>query len=222
MYLDEGQQALTTIGGKRYVPLPLPVPAAPGLAAAALGTRAASSSQFLGAGLAPGTYGYLLSYMWEDFEGPAGAEATTTWGGPGQGEVRITLPALPAGVTGVNVYGRTPAGETLLARDAAGQLSAGTFLDQGQPLDGQAPVPANSAFKRGGSRLHRIHVPGTGGTPGPVKVLDSADPTGAAALATLFGPTTPAAGSVADLQVPCRTGILVQFPAGMTLVLTYS
>ena len=222
MFLDEGQNALATFGGKRYVPAPLPVPAAPALAAGALSNRAVSSAQFLGGGLAAGTYGYVLSYMWEEFEGPAGSEATVSWAGPSLGEVRLTLPALPAGVTGVNVYGRTPSGETLLARNAAGQLSAATFLDQGQPLDPQLPPPANCVFKRGGGRIHRIHVPGTGGTPGAVKVLDSADPTGAAPLATLFGPTTPAAGSITDVQAPCRAGMLVQFPAGMTLVLTYS
>src|SRR5579883_1338985 len=175
MYLDEGQQALITYGGKRYAPAPLRVPAAPTLAATALTSQAVSSSQFLGPGLGTATYGYRLSYMWEDVEGPAGPEATVAWAGPGQGEVRITLPILPAGVTGVNIYGRTASGETLLARNAVGQLSPSTFLDQGQALDPQLPVPANSVFKRGGSRLHRIHVPGTGGTPGAVKVLDTAD-----------------------------------------------
>ena len=110
----------------------------------------------------------------------------------------------------------------LLGRNAAGQLAAGTFLDQGQALDGQAQVPANSVFKRGPSRVHRIHVPGSGGTPGAVKVLDSADPTGASPLATLFGPTTPAAGSITDVQIPCKLGILVQYPAAMTFVVTYS
>jgi hypothetical protein len=222
MFLDEGHNALATLGGKRYVPLPLPGAPTPVLSAAALSTKAPSAAQFFGPGLAPGTYGYQFSLLWDDFEGAPGSEATVVWAGPGQGEVRITLPVLAAGVTGVNVYGRTPSGETLLARAVAGQLAAGTFLDQGQALDGQAAVPANSAFKHGAGRAHRIHVPGSGGAPGAVKILDSAEPTGAAALATLYGPTTPAAGSITDLQVPCKAGMVVQYPAGMTLVLTYS
>jgi hypothetical protein len=222
MHLDEGQNALTSYGGKRYVPIPLPAASAPTLAAAALSTKGPSNARFFGPGLSPGTYGYQFSLLWEDFEGAPGAESTVTWSGPGPGEVRITLPALPEGATGINVYGRTAGAEVLLARNAASQLSAATFVDQGQALDGRAAVPANSVFKRGGGRVHRIHVPGTGATPGNVKILDSADPAGAAALATIFGPTTPAAGSIIDLQVACRRGILIQSPAGMVYVVTYS
>jgi hypothetical protein len=222
MFFDEGQNALATLGGKRYVPIPLPAAPAPVLSAAGLSSHPSSSAQFFGPGLPAGTYGYLFSVLWDDFEGAPGAEATVAWAGPGPGEVRVTLPALPAGATGLNLYGRTPAGERLLARAAAGQLTAGTFLDQGQPLDGQAPVPANSVFKRGSGRVHRVQVPGTGGTPGAVKILDSADPTGGAALATVFGPSTPAAGSINDLQTPCKAGILIQSPAAMVYVVTYS
>lgn len=133
----------------------------------------------------------------------------------------ITLPPLPSGATAINLYGRTAAAEVLLARKLAGQLSAVTFVDQGQALDGQAQVPANSVFKRGGGRVHRLHVPGTGGTPGNVKILDTADPLGAAGI-TLFGPTTPAAGSILDLQLPCKLGILIQSPAAMVYAVTYS
>jgi hypothetical protein len=222
MFIDDGQNALATEGGKRYVPIPLPAAPAPTPAAAALSTQAPSSPQFFGPGLAAGTYGYKLSLLWEDFESPAGAEATVNWAGPGLGEVRISLPALPAGCTGLNIYGRTPAGEVLLARNVSGQLSGATFVDQGQALDGQAAVPANSVYKRGGGRIHRIQVPGSGGTPGAVKVLDTGDPTGATGLATVFGPTTPAAGSITDLQVPCKLGILIQYPAAMVLLVTYS
>lgn len=222
MFIDDGQNALATEGGKRYVPIPMPAAPVPTLAAAALSTQAPSSSQFFGPGLAAGTYGYKFSLLWDDFEGPAGAEATVAWAGPGQGEVRITLPALPAGCTGLNVYGRTAAGEVLLARNVSGQLSGTTFVDQGQALDGQAAVPANSVYKRGAGRIHRIHVPGTGGTPGAVKVLDSNDPTGASSLATVFGPTTPAAGSITDLQLPCKLGMLIQAPAAMVLLVSYS
>jgi hypothetical protein len=222
MFFDEGQNVLTSEGGSRYVPIPLPAAPTPVLAAAALSTQPASAAQLFGPGLAPGTYGYLFSLLWDGFEGAPGAEATVIWAGPGLGEVRLTLPALPAGASGINVYGRTAAAEVLLARNAAGQLSSGTFVDQGQALDGQAKVPANSVFKRGAGRVHRLHVPGTGGTPGAVKVLDSADPTGAAALATVFGPTTLAAGSITDVQLPCKLGILIQAPAAMVLLATYS
>jgi len=222
MYLDEGQNTLATLGGKRYVPIPLPAAPVPAIAAAALSTHSPASAQFFGPGLAPGTYGYQFSLLWEDFEGAASAEAIVSWAGPGLGEGRITLPVLAPGVTAINVYGRASGAEVLLARAAAGQLSAATFVDQGQALDGQAPVPANSIFKRGAGRVHRIHVPGTGGTPGNVKMLDSADPTGAGALATIFGPTTLAAGSITDLQAPCRLGILIQSPAAMAYVVTYS
>ena len=221
MFFDEGQNVLATLGGKRLLPIPQPAAPAPVLAAGALATRAASSSQFLGPGLAPGTYGYQFSLLIDDFETAPGAEATVTWAGPGQGEVRVTIPSLPAGATGINVYGRTPAGETLLARNAVAQLTTGTFLDQGQALDGQAAVPANSAFKRGGGRVHRLHVPGTGGTPGNVKIMDTADPTGASGI-VVFGPTTPAAGSISDLQLPCKAGILIQSPAAMVYVVTWS
>src|SRR5579862_8357215 len=117
MFLDEGQNALTTWGGKRYVPIPLPAAPTPVLAAAALSTQPVSSSQFFGPGLAAGTYGYRFSLLWDDFESAAGAEATVTWAGPGLGEVRITLPALPAGASGLCVYGRAAGGETLLARN---------------------------------------------------------------------------------------------------------
>lgn len=222
MFIDEGQNALATEGGKHYVPIPLPGAPAPVLASAALSTQAPSSSQFFGPGLAAGTYGYKFSLLWDDFEGAAGAEATVAWAGPGQGEVRITLPALPAGCTGINIYGRTPLGEVLLARNAGGHLSGSTFVDQGQALDGQAAVPANSVYKRGAGRIHRIHVPGSGGTPGAVKVLDTNDPTGASSLTTMFGPATPAAGSITDLQIPCKLGILIQSPAAMVLLVTYS
>ncbi|MFI5267730.1 MAG: hypothetical protein ACHQ7M_10180 [Chloroflexota bacterium] len=222
MFLDEGQNVLTTWGGKRYVPIPLPTAPVPALAAAALSTRAVSGAQFFGPGLAPGTYGYLFSLLWDDFESAPGAEATVIWAGPGLGEVRVTMPTLPAGASGINVYGRTAGSEVLLARNAAGQLTTSTFLDQGQPLDGQAQVPVNSVYKRGAGRIHRIHVPGSGGTPGAAKVLDSADPTGASPLATVFGPTTPAAGSITDLQIPCKLGILVQSPASMVYLVTYS
>jgi len=222
MFLDEGQNALTTWGGKRYVPIPLPSAPLPALSAAALSTHAVSAAQFFGPGLAPGTYGYLFSLLWDDFEGAPGAETTVAWAGPGLGEVRLVLPTLPAGATGINVYGRAAGAEVLLARNVAGQLSSGTFLDQGQAPDGQAPVPANSVYKRGPGRIHRIHVPGTGGTPGAVKVLDSADPTGGSPLATVFGPTTPPAGSITDLQVACKLGILVQSPASMVYLVTYS
>ncbi|HVA23636.1 MAG TPA: hypothetical protein VMW62_04510 [Chloroflexota bacterium] len=222
MFLDEGQNTLTTWGGKRYVPIPLPAAPAPALAAAALATHAVSAAQFFGPGLAPGTYGYLFSLLWDDFEGAPGAEATVVWAGPGQGEVRITIPALPVGATGINVYGRTAGSEVLLLRNAAGQLTSGAFLDQGQALDGQAQTPANSIYKRGPGRLHRLHVPGSGGTPGAVKVLDSADPTGSSSLATIFGPTTLSAGSITDLQVPCKLGILIQSPASMVYLATYS
>jgi hypothetical protein len=222
MFLDEGQNALTTWGGKRYVPLPLPTPPVPVLAAAALSTQAVSASQLFGPGLPPGTYGYLFSLLWDDFESAPGGQATVVWAGPGLGEVRVAIPTLPPGASGINIYGRTAGSEILLARNATGQLEPGTFVDQGQALDGQAQVPASSAYKRGAGRVHRIHVPGSGGTPGAVKVLDSADPTGASPLATVFGPTTPAAGSITDLQVPCKLGILVQVPASMVCLVTYS
>ena len=171
MFIDEGQNLLATLGGKRLLPIPPPAAPGPSLAAAALSTRASSGAAFSGPGLAPGTYGYLFSLLIDDFETPPSAEATVTWAGPGLGEVRIAIPTLPAGATGINVYGRTPAGEVMLARNALAQLTIGTFLDQGQALDGQAAVPANSAFKRSGSRVHRLDAPGIGGTLGNVKIL---------------------------------------------------
>src|SRR5581483_7826769 len=146
MFLDEGQNLLATLGGKRFIAIPSPAVPTPALAAAALSTQPVSGQAF-GPGLAPGTYGYLFSLLIDDFETAAGAEATVTWAGPGLGEVRITLPGLPAEASGINIYGRTPAGEVLLARDVHGQLASGTFLDQGQALDGQAAVPANSVYK---------------------------------------------------------------------------
>src|SRR5689334_14318181 len=99
MFFDDGQHALTTYGGRRYVPIPLPAAPTPVLAAVALSSQPASSAQAFGPGLAPGTYGYLFSLLWDGFEGAPGAEATVTWAGPGPGEVGITLPVLPAGVS---------------------------------------------------------------------------------------------------------------------------
>ncbi len=221
MFFDEGQNLLATLGGRRLLPIPTPAAPAPVLAAATLSTQAASSAAALGPGLAAGTYGYRLSLLIDDFESAAGPESTVTWAGPGLGEVRITLPVLPAGATGVNIYGRTQGAEVLLVRAAVGQLAPSTFIDQGQPLAGQQPVPANSAFKRSGGRIHRLHVPGTGGTPGNVKMMDTADPTGGTGI-TVFGPSTPAAASITDLQIPCQAGILIQSPAGMIYAVTYS
>ncbi|MBV8086912.1 MAG: hypothetical protein JO247_19060 [Chloroflexi bacterium] len=221
MFIDEGQNLLATLGGKRCAAIPAPLAPTPVLAAAGLATRPSSAAAYFGPGLATGTYGYRFSLLIDDVETQAGPEATVAWAGPGAGEVAISLPALPAGATGLNLYGRTPAGEVLLARSVAGQLAAGTFVDQGQPLDGQALVPANSMFKRGGGRIHRIHVPGTGGTPGNVKLLDTTDPTGASGT-VLFGPTTPAAGSITDVQLPFKAGLLIQSSAGMTYLVSYS
>ena len=48
MFIDEGQDALFTYGGKRYVPIPLPAAPVPVLTAAALSTQAASSAQLFG------------------------------------------------------------------------------------------------------------------------------------------------------------------------------
>lgn len=221
MFIDQGQNLLATFGGAQTLPIPMPAAPTPVLTAAALATRPVSSAGFFGPGLAAGSYAYRFSLLMGSFESPPGPEAAVTWAGPGLGEVAITLPALPAGASGINVYGRTAGSEVLLARAAAGQLTAATFLDQGQPLDGQAQAPANSVFKRGGGRLHRLHVPGTGGTPGNVKIMDTADPTGASGL-TVFGPSTPAAGSITDLQLPCALGILIQAPPAMVLLVTYS
>jgi len=221
MFIDEGQNLLATLGGKRYAAIPAPAAPTPALAAAALSTRPSSAAQFFGPGLAAGVYGYRFSLLLDDVETQAGPEATVTWAGPALGEVAIALPALPAGATGLNLYGRTAGGEVLLARNAGSQLAAGTFIDQGQAMDGQGLVPANSLFKRGGGRVHRIHVPGTGGTPGNVKLLDTTDPTGASGI-VLFGPTTPAAGSITDVQLPFKTGLLVQSPAGMVYLVSYS
>jgi len=221
MFFDDGQHLLATFGGRRCMAIPAPAAPVPVVAAAALASRPVSAAQYFGPGLAPGTYGYRFSLLIDDFETQTGAESTVVWAGPGLGEVAITLPTLPAGATGVNVYGRTAGSEVLLARAATGQLAGATFLDQGQAADGQAQVPANSVFKRGGGRVHRLHVPGAGGTLGNVKILDSADPTGASGT-VLFGPTTPAAGSIVDLQLPCKLGILVQSPAAMVYALTYS
>ncbi|HEU0169060.1 MAG TPA: hypothetical protein VFS62_14880 [Chloroflexota bacterium] len=221
MFIDDGQNLLATLGGKRYAAIPAPAAPTPVLAAAALATRPSSAAQFFGPGLAAGTYGYRFSLLIDDVETQAGPEATVAWAGPGVGEVAVTLPALPAGATALNLYGRTAAGEVLLARNVTGQLAAGAFVDQGQALDGQALVPANSTFKRGGGRVHRIHVPGAGGTPGNVKLIDTSDPTGASGV-VLFGPTTPAAGSITDVQLPFKAGLLVQSPAGMTYLVSYS
>jgi hypothetical protein len=69
----------------------------------------------------------------------------------------------------------------------------------------------------GAGRLCRIHVPGTGGTLGNVTVYDSLTATGT----VLFGPTSPSAGQIIDLQIPVGTGITVVTAAATAAIVTY-
>ena len=66
-------------------------------------------------------------------------------------------------------------------------------------------------------RLCRIHVPGTGGTLGNVTVYDNTSGSGTA----IYGPTSPSAGDIIDLQLPVQTGITVVTAAATTLIVTY-
>jgi len=67
-------------------------------------------------------------------------------------------------------------------------------------------------------RLARLIVLGSGGTLGNVTVHDSPDASGP----VVFGPTTPAAGQVVELQIPCSAGITVVTAAATALLVTYS
>lgn len=66
-------------------------------------------------------------------------------------------------------------------------------------------------------RLCRVHVPGTGGTLGDVTIYDNTAGSGTA----IYGPTSPSAGDVIDLQIPVQTGITVVTAAATTLIVTF-
>lgn len=67
-------------------------------------------------------------------------------------------------------------------------------------------------------RLCRIHVPGTGGTPGNITIYDNAS---AGSGQVLYGPTTPSAGQIIDIQAPVQSGITVVTASAMVCYVTY-
>lgn len=225
MFIDEGQQALVSYGGRKTVFIPGPgVAPAPVLAAVALSTKPAGTAAYLGPGLAAGTYGYLFSWQCEDWEYPVSAEAQVTWNGPGLGEVRVTIPVLAPGATDINLYGRAVGAEVMLQRHLVagvqGQVLAPlTFVDQGQAVDGQLQVAANTYYKRGGGRVHRLHVPGGGGALGNVTIADAANGDGSGGRGNIYGPTMAVVSSITDIQVVCPNGVLVTRAAATNLVL---
>lgn len=81
-----------------------------------------------------------------------------------------------------------------------------------------APISATTnAILNGAGRLCRIHCVGTGGTIGAITAYDSL--TGAGTV--IFGPTTPTAGQIFDLQIPVGTGISVVLAAATTILVTW-
>jgi hypothetical protein len=68
-------------------------------------------------------------------------------------------------------------------------------------------------------RLCKIHIPGTGGTPGNITVYDNG--AGVATGTVLYGPTTPTAGQIIDLQIPCDNGITIVTASAMVGFVTY-
>lgn len=100
----------------------------------------ATGTATTGGSLAAGTYGYKIT------GNTAGGETAPSPGftqvvpaGTSTNTVTVTLPALPAGVTSYNVYGRTAGDERLLAA----RVAPGTYTDTGAAVP-TAPVPAAS------------------------------------------------------------------------------
>lgn len=69
----------------------------------------------------------------------------------------------------------------------------------------------------GAGRLCRLHVVGTGGTLGNVTIYDALTATGN----PIFGPTSPSAGQIIDIQFPVGTGIYIVTAAATTLWATW-
>lgn len=65
----------------------------------------------------------------------------------------------------------------------------------------------------GGGWLKKIIVPGAGGTLGNVTVYDALTATGN----PIWGPTSPSAGQILELQIRCDTGITVVTASATTL-----
>ncbi|MGH2365974.1 MAG: hypothetical protein ACRDGF_10195 [Chloroflexota bacterium] len=100
------------------------------------------------------------------------------------------------------------------------------YLDEAQLLlattggkfHASVSTAGTTVVKASAGRLARLMVLGNGGTLGTVTVHDSLDTSGP----IVYGPTTPSAGDVIELQIPCASGITVVTAAATTLLLTYS
>lgn len=68
-------------------------------------------------------------------------------------------------------------------------------------------------------RACRLHIPGTGGTLGAITIHDNA--AGDTSGDVLFGPTTPSAGQIFDLQIPCALGISITTASATVGFLTF-
>lgn len=94
-----------------------------------------------GGSLVAGTYGYRITGNTANGETAPSAEVTQVVpAGTATNTVTLTLPALPAGITSFNVYGRTPGAE----RQIAAGLGAGAFVDTGAVAMTGAGLPAAS------------------------------------------------------------------------------
>lgn len=69
----------------------------------------------------------------------------------------------------------------------------------------------------GAGWLRKIHVPGTGGTPGNITIYDALTATGN----PIYGPTTPSAGQIIDIQRRVGTGITVVTAAATVCDVAY-
>lgn len=69
----------------------------------------------------------------------------------------------------------------------------------------------------GAGWLRKLHIPGTGGTLGNITVYDNTSATGT----PIYGPTTPSAGAIIDIQRRVSTGIFVVTASATTVDVAY-
>lgn len=161
-------------GPEVYIDTPAPI-AVPGVP-----TLLADELMFSFPLLPRGTYYYKVS-AYEDVptnETPAGAAATVVVTSTYWGRVHLTLPSLPSGAAGFNIYRRRPGTSSYVWIGT--HVGSGEFIDGGSQynisLGGQAEDQGRRAPTRNGTRSHNAIA--VGGLPGTAnRVYRTFDPT---------------------------------------------